>query len=207
MLTRLFIYFIVLLNPFSQVLLLWGVMKEHEWREFRTIYWRATLLSFAIYGLFVVTGDFLVTHVFQIRFEAVRIFGGAVILLIAYRYISDGEGTAVLFKSTVEDLAPQITLPFMVGPATIWLSIIIGRNSSFVTGLGGLAIVLLVNYLGVVGLHWLTAELQGHRYSVGGRYMGMLMRLNALFIGAIGVEMLVGGITSMVENVAQTPGV
>lgn len=206
MLVKLLIYFAVLLNPFSQVLYLWNVMDQFDWREFARIYARASILSYLVYGLFVLSGEFLIVDVFQVRLDAMRIFGGLIILTVGYRYIVNGEGSSLLFRGKAEDLAPEISLPYMIGPGTIWVSILIGRTDQYVLGLGGIALLLVLNFWGVALIHLMIHVLTARGEAALSKYLGILMRLNALFIGAIGVEMILTGIDGAIHSVATLPG-
>jgi multiple antibiotic resistance protein len=197
---ELFIYFLVILNPFSQVLVLWDLMKEYDWKTFASIYGKATLLSYLVFVLFAVTGEMLFVKVFLVRLDSFRIFGGLIILYISFRYITSGPGSNMLFKGNISDLAPQISLPFIVGPATLWISILIGKAYSIPIGLAGLAAVMLINFLGVVVVHVFINELEGYKETLVGKYFSILMRINALFIGAIGVEMILTGIEGAIHS-------
>ena len=68
-----------------------------------------------------------------------------------------------MFRFGPEDLASIISLPFMVGLGTIWVSILIGNSLPAVIGIAGIAVILLVNLAFVVTVHLLIAELEGYR--------------------------------------------
>lgn len=187
-------YFFVILNPFSQVLFLWDLMKSMSGREFARVYARASLLSFGVYGLFALTGEFAFVEIFQVRLEAFRIFGGLIVFLVALRYFTGEGGANQFFQGDASDLASRISIPFMVGPATIWVSILIGRNVPVPLDLLQIVAVMTVNF-GIVSLaHRLVSHLETKRETLAGAYFTILMRTNALFIGAIGIEMILAGI-------------
>lgn len=193
---HLVILFAVLLNPFSQILYFAELMSSMKLREFSAVYFRASLLSLGIYILFAWTGDFAFREVFQIRADAFQIFGGLIMLVLAYRYITEGSGSNVLFKGRPEDLALKMSLPFMVGPGTIWVSILIGRNLPMLHSAGVLTGVLAANFAGMVLAQSVYTNLERHRETMVGKYVAILMRTNALFIGAIGTEMILAGLES-----------
>ncbi len=194
---RLATYLLVILNPFSQVLFLWGLMNEKPWREFMAIYGRASLLSFGVYSLFALTGDYLFADVFQVRIESLRIFGGILILLVAIRYFTVGEASSQFFRGDPTEIASTISLPFMIGPATVWLSILIGQSLRFPFDLVHIAAVLAANFLIVCLMQRFAFTLERNRTSLLGAYLAILMRTNAMFIGGIGVEMVVRGLEEM----------
>lgn len=191
---ELLVYMLVMINPFSQVLYLWDLLQRLERREFASTYGRASLLSLGVFVFFALTGDFLFQEVFQVRLDAFRIFGGLVILLVAYRSLREGAGSSLLIEGKAKDLAPQISLPFIVGPGTIWVSVRIGREMGPLLGPGSLAAVLMVNFVFVVMMHRFISHLEAYQETLVGQYFNLLMRTNALFIGAIAVEMVLSGI-------------
>ncbi len=162
--------------------------------EFARVHFRASLLSFGVLALFVVAGDFILKDVFQVRLESLQIFGGLVILYIAYRYVAVGPGSNRLFRGEITDLAPNISLPYMVGPGTIWMSILIGRNFHWWVGLPMVAGVLALNLVFVVLVQRRYGRFAAHRETLVGKYFAILMRTNALFIGAIAMEMILTGL-------------
>ncbi len=191
---RLAAYFLVILNPFSQALFLWDLMKTRPPREFAGIYGRASLLSYGVYAIFAITGEFLFAEVFQVRIEAFRIFGGLIVFLVALRYFTQGGGSAQFFQGDANELATSISIPFMVGPATIWVSILIGRNLAFPLDVGLIGAVLLTNFLFVCLGQFMISRMSEARDTLWGAYLTILMRTSALFIGAIGVEMILAGL-------------
>ena len=187
-------YFFVILNPFSQVLFLWELMRSMTWREFMAVYGRASLLSFGVYALFALTGDYIFVEVFQVRTDAFRIFGGLIVFIISLRYFTQGGGSAQFFRGEATELATSISIPFMVGPATIWVSILIGRNMTTPLDILLIAVVLLLNFAIVCVAQRVLAKVGENRESLLGAYFTILMRTNALFIGAIGIEMILAGL-------------
>lgn len=194
---RLAAYFFVILNPFSQVLFLWGLMTSMSWREFAGIYARASLLSFGVYALFALTGDMLFREVFQVRVDAFRIFGGLIVFIISLRYFTQGGGSAQFFQGKATELATSISIPFMVGPATIWVSMEIGRTLAAPMDVLLIGAVLAVNFLIVTVAQRFLSRMNSNRESLVGAYFTILMRTNALFIGAIGIEMILAGLAGV----------
>jgi multiple antibiotic resistance protein len=201
---RLAAYFFVILNPFSQALFLWDLMRTMTWREFAAVYGRASLLSFGVYALFALTGDYVFVEVFRIRPDAFRIFGGLIVFIVSIRYFTQGGGSAQFFRGEATELATSISIPFMVGPATIWVSILIGRNVPTPLDVLLIAAVLAVNFAIVCLAQRVLSNVGQNRESLLGAYLTILMRTNALFIGAIGIEMILAGL----EGIGQaTPAI
>src|SRR5690606_38850160 len=87
-----------------------------------------------------------------------------------------------------------ISIPFMVGPATIWISMVIGRSSPVPIDVLTIAAVLALNFAIVCLAQIFVKRLDGSRDSLLGSYFTILMRTSALFIGAIGIEMILAGL-------------
>lgn len=189
-----FLFMLVIINPFAQVLYLAELMNELSFRDFARVHLRASLLSLVVFLLFVFFGDWLLSQVFQVDLSSLQIFGGGIMLFIAYRYISDGPGSNLLFKGDITELAPRISLPYMVGPGTIWVSILLGKENEAWLGAGIVAAVLSINFAFVVLVSLAFHAVTGKREMGLGKYFAILMRTNALFIGAIAMEMIVTGL-------------
>lgn len=196
---ELFIMMLVILNPFSQVLYLRELMNELTFRQFAGVHIRATLLSLGVFALFVLVGDPVLQNVFQVRLGSLQVFGGLINLFIAYRYITVGPGSNLLFRGNIADLAPNISLPYMVGPGTIWLSILMGRTYDWYVAVGLVFGVVAINMIIVMSAKISFTHLQAQSETLLGKYCSILMRTMALFIGAIGVEMIFNGIEEAMQ--------
>lgn len=190
----LFLLMLILLNPFSQVLYLRELFERMTFGEFFRVHWRATIMSALILFVFVISGDFLLQQVFQIHLGSLRAFGGLVTLYVAYRIMSGGEGSNILFQGDIEDLAPHITLPYMVGPGMIWVAILMGRVYHFSEGLLMVVGVLAIN-MAVVLTFGAVFHSVGPDWRIRmTKYLAILMRVMAFFVGAVGVEMVFTGV-------------
>ena len=78
--------FLIMINPFAQVLYLKSVIDDLDVKTFSLIYAKASIISFAIYVIFALIGDEIFTQFFKIRFESFKIFN--LYLNIIYKYIS-----------------------------------------------------------------------------------------------------------------------
>lgn len=186
----LILFFAVLLNPFSQVIFLWPLMRDTPVKTFTNIYFKASALSYGVYIFFSFFGDLLMTRVFKIQLSSLEIFGGIIILVVAFRYILGGAGSNVFFSTEAEDLPSEIALPYLVGPATIWVCILVGQSDHSVLGMASIGGVIALNWALVSLICWWIHHTQLRKESMWMKYFAILMRTNSLFIGAIGVEMI-----------------
>ena len=185
---------LVIINPFAQVLYLADLMNELSFRDFVRVHLRASLLSLGIFLIFTLFGQMLLQHVFQVQLASLQVFGGIIMLFIAFRYISQGAGSNLLFRGDISELAPQISLPYMVGPGTIWISILLGEIYEPYISVGIIFAVLGISFLFVILICLIFERVTGRRETRLGKYFAILMRTNALFIGAIAMEMVVTGL-------------
>ncbi len=196
------ILLLVMLNPFAQVLYLFELMDKLKPGEFFKMHLKATLISFIIFVIFALIGEkYIMKEIFQVRLASLQIFGGIIILFIAFKYIIEGSGSNVLFRGDITDLAPNIALPYMIGPGTVWVSILIGRKFSFHFTVGIIFTVLFINFIFLMVYHQIHFRISNRKEQVVGKYFAILMRINALFIGAIAIEMMISGIESVIKNI------
>ncbi|CAN5635028.1 MarC family protein [soil metagenome] len=195
--TNYIILFLVLLNPFALFTYLQPIMKELRPKTFLKVFFEASLISFAIYYLFALTGFYLFEHIFQIHFEAFRIFGGIVIVSFALLFIVQGKKSFVTIKGDLDGLASEIALPFMVGAATIALSILIGERFSSMQSLFILSAVLIINFIFIATLLYIRLNLRRKLQIAFDKSMDTLLRLNGFFVGAIGLDMIVVGLAGL----------
>lgn len=197
---KLFLLMLIILNPFSQVLYLRELFTRLTFPEFLNTHFRASLFSFSILALFAVAGQPLLEQVFQVSLGSLRVFGGLVNLYVAYRFITVGEGSTLLFRGDIKDLAPHITLPYMIGPGVLWVAVLMGRMHGSLMAAAMIAGVLAINMGVVLSAYRLFGSAREERETRFAKYFAVLMRTMALFIGAIGVEMIFGGIMEMIDS-------
>lgn len=194
----LLIAFIVMLNPVSLFLYLQPIMLEMEHKEFKKVLFKASLISFLIYVIFFLFGDWLFTKVLQINFEAFRIFGGIVLFSFAYFYIVKGQKALLKMKENLDDLANEIALPFMVGAGTISLAILMKEELDYTWGIITLSLAMVICYMVVMALKFVRDKLKNEKIRVAfDKNMEILVRLNGFFVGAIGINMMNTGIQNL----------
>lgn len=190
--------FLVLLSPFALFLYLRPVMKELSNQEFVKVLLKATIISFVIFFIFLASGDIIFRHVLNINFESFRIFGGIIIFSIAYLFIMKGQKAFFHLRGSLDDLAAEIALPFLVGAATISLAILMGEKFSVGMGSILLSIILAINFFSILFLKYLRDRIEKKKFKVAfDKNMEVLLRLNGFFIGAIGINMIIRGIDTL----------
>lgn len=186
--------FLVMLNPFAMFLYLSSVREELNIRDFLKVLFRATLISFTVFLVFMLTGNFLFTDIFQIEFSSFRMFGGVIIFSFAYLFIIKGQKAFIMMKGSLDDLAEEIALPFMVGAGTIYMAVLMAKELPLYEALIGLVVVMTINYLIILFLTLIRDALPKKDLRIAfDKNMGILLRLNGFFLGAIGINMIFEG--------------
>lgn len=190
--------FLAMLNPFALFLYLEPLRKDLSHQAFRQVFVKATLISYAISLVFLFTGDFIFERVFQIHFEAFRVFGGIIIFSFAYLFIVKGQKAFIQMKANLTDLASEIALPFMVGAGTISLAVLLYRDLGLVNGAIALTITFALVYLIVLVLKGVRDAIEKKKFKTAfDKHMEILLRLNGFFLGSIGVNMVVLGVENL----------
>ena len=197
--------FLVMLNPFALFLYLKPVMKDLSDADFRSVFLKASIISFSIYLVFLLFGDLVFQKVFRINFESFRIFGGIVLFSFSYMFIVQGKKAFIQIKGDLHDLASEIALPFMVGAGTISLTVLMSEQLELWQGAVALALIMLINYLTIMGLKQVRRTMPSQKFQIAfDKIMELLLRVNGFFLGAIGVDMVVTGVNNLMLAVGQT---
>ncbi len=202
--TAAIVSFLVMLNPFALFLYLKPVMKDLSDADFRSVFLKASTISFCIYLIFLLFGDLVFQKVFRINFESFRIFGGIVLFSFSYMFIVQGKKAFIQIKGDLHDLASEIALPFMVGAGTISLTVLMSEQLQLWEGAVALALIMLVNYIIIMGLKQVRRAMQSQNFRTAfDKIMELLLRINGFFLGAIGVDMVVTGISNLMLAAGQ----
>jgi len=192
--------FLVMLNPFALFLYLKPVMGDLTDRDFRSVFWKATMISFSIFLVFLLFGDLVFQKVFRINFESFRIFGGIVLFSFAYMFIVQGKKAFIQIKGDLHDLASEIALPFMVGAGTISLTVLMSSDMDLWMGVVTLTVIMLINFVFVMGLKQIRHQIPSKKIQTAfDKIMELLLRVNGFFLGAIGIDMIITGVTNLIQ--------
>jgi small neutral amino acid transporter SnatA (MarC family) len=185
---------LVIMNPFAQMLYLTDLIDRTDTEQFRTFFRRANVMTLAVCLICAWAGTFILFTLFQVSIPAMRVFGGLINLSLAYGYIMRGPTGIRLFRGDITEIAQRITLPVMVGAGVVWVCIRIGNNHAPPVVLAMIVAVLAVNGVLVLGYQRLIKKAESRVELMLIKYFGMAMRLNAMLIGAVSIEMILGGI-------------
>ena len=194
----LWLLFLVMLNPVALFLYLSPIIDEMDNAIFLKIIEKATFIAWTIYALFILTWELIFQKVFQIDFEAFRLFWGIIIFSLAFVFIMGGRESFISMRNSVDDMASQLALPFMVGAWSISVSIIIGNDYMAVPGLLILLAVLTVNALIIISIKAIRDKYFLWAYKGQFKnFLAIIFRLNSFFMGAVGIDMVVSAIKAL----------
>lgn len=195
--------FLVMLNPFALFLYLKPIMHSLSDEDFHRVFIKASIISLVVFLGFLLFGDYIFTHIFRINFESFRVFGGTVLFSFAWMFIVNGKKAFVQLRGDLHEMAAEIALPFMVGAGTISLSILLSKEMSLMLGVLALVIIMLFNYLFIMGMKYMRSTIRHKRLREGfDKIMELLLRINGFFLGAIGIDMIFTGILRLFPAVS-----
>ncbi|HHM2323894.1 TPA: MarC family protein [Acinetobacter baumannii] len=196
-----FILFFSLLNPFLMSIYMIGLIRHTETRVFNKALIQGSLIAYVVFLLFAWGGEAIFNRYLNVRFESFLIFGGLIFLVIGYRYVFQGADTIGEMRGAPEHLAGTVAMPFMIGPGTISAAVVTGMSMSLLEAAIVLALVLFVSCSVLIAMKFSHDHLRYSHAKYIDRYFDIVGRLAALLIGTIAVDMIVNGVTRLIDKV------
>lgn len=184
----------LLLNPFLLSVYLLELIHSLKPKQFASVLLRGSLIAAAAYAAFAVFGDAIFRDVLQVRFEAFQIFGGVIFLILGIRFVFGGVQAIYEWKGDPEYLAGSIAMPFLIGPATISACVMMGKHLDVSHALIIIAAVIFLMNVSLFFFKWLYDYLSERNEKLIRRYVEIIGRISALYIGVISVEMILKGL-------------
>lgn len=184
----------VLLNPFLMSIYLLDLVQGLEPRHFTRVLTRAGIISGAVFIVFAWFGDRIFTDVLNVRFASFLIFGGIIFLIVGVRFVMAGSDSLRPMRGQPEYLAGSVAMPFMIGPATVSASILIGSRLPPLAASAAVVLALLLVVAAIVGFKWLHDFVKTRNERLIERYIDIVGRITALVIGTYAVEMILQGV-------------
>lgn len=195
-----FALFFSLLNPFLMSIYMIGMIRNIEARIFNRALIQGSGIAYLVFMFFAWGGERIFNQYLNVRFESFQIFGGIIFLVIGYSYVFQGADTIGAIRGAPEHLAGTVAMPFMVGPGTISAAVVTGMD----IGLTGAALVMLVTLaltcIILILMKFMHDNLRYKHAKYVDYYFDIVGRLSALLIGTIAVDMIVTGITHLIQQ-------
>ncbi|MGB1879344.1 MAG: MarC family protein [Gammaproteobacteria bacterium] len=194
------ILLLALLNPFLLVVYLIGPMKQLSRAEFAQVLTRAGLIAGAVFCAFAVLGDAIFANVVQADFASFQIFGGLIFVLIGLQFVFRGPDAIEILRGEAAHISGAVAMPVLIGPGTISASVIIGKRHdpalACIAVIAAVSISLLIVFL----LKALHDYVLPRREALIERYLEIVGRITALYVGTVAVEMIMRGLTSWISH-------
>jgi multiple antibiotic resistance protein len=189
-----FLFFIVLLNPVSKIIVLSSLGVTNNFNELKNISLKATITAMIILFLFSFAGTFILKKIFRIEIYSLQIVGGIVLFLIGLRALQKGEFFELDTHQKIKDIAVvPIASPMIAGPATITASI----SQSAIYG----PFITYISIFSALSVNFVLMILAGKINAFLKKYnlLGPLVRITGLFIASIGVNMALTGLKTFLK--------
>lgn len=165
-----------------------GMRPEERRRAFRTGIFSASAILF----VFILAGEKILTEFFQIQLNDLMAAGGLLLLIIAVDHLVFGALVRGVLTGEQQDAdhigAVPIACPILAGPgAMMTVLLTFSEHGLFVA---------VVSVLAVVGISWLILHFIDAIYRVLGKTVcTVLSKIRCLFIAAIGMRLLMQGLS------------
>jgi small neutral amino acid transporter SnatA (MarC family) len=189
----------ILLNPFLMVVYLLDAFEKLPPETFRRVLFRAGAISFLVFSLFALLGDFLFRDVLQAQFASFQVFGGIIFLLIGLQFLFQGNSAIAALRGESQHVAGAIAMPIMIGPGTIGASILIGKRLSQFNAVLAVGAAVLTSVLVIILLKYLHDYVRERNEKLVDRYIEIVGRAMALVVGTFAVEMIMRGLQGWMQ--------
>ncbi|PIE04492.1 MAG: hypothetical protein CSA76_04010 [Spirochaetales bacterium] len=189
-----FLALFAILNPIGLVPIYAEYIGELDWKTRFNMFNISVLTGLITMTIMTLTGQWLMSRVFQIDIQMFRITGGLLLTVLAVRYIvfPPRQGPRYTREDDITSQALEfavvpMAVPLMVGPGSIVTGILLLDQYGYAVTLSSLAAIFL--------LCWIIFQLTPWFSLLMGKVGRMVIsRVLWIFIGAIGVKYLVTGI-------------
>lgn len=179
-----------LLNPFLMSIYLLDLLETMSLKLFIKVLARGSAISSIVFIVFAYGGENIFRSI-GARFAAFLLFGGIVFLLIAIRFVFYGSDAIKSLRGKPEHIEGSIALPFMIGPGTVSVSVLLGNQLTFKWSVVSIFISMTMVVISLIILKYLF-DLVKHKYSeIVEKYVDIVGRISALYIGTISIEMII----------------
>lgn len=194
------IAFFVIIDPIGNIPIFLSVTKPLKEASRRRAFNIAILVAFLIILIFSLCGQFIFDEVFQIKIADLRIAGGILLFLIAIKDIQGSTRRST--KSDNESLSAEeigcvpLACPMLAGPGAMVTSLTVWNDPQ-----AG-PLVAIVATAVVLIMFWILMRIVGViNHPIGQLIITAVSKITFILVAAIGVNMVVQGITYYVNVV------
>lgn len=192
-----FLGFFAIMNPVPNTVAFVSLTHEQSKAEQKKTAFRALVLSFCIICVFSILGK-SIFHLFGITLPALRITGGIIVFIIGYHMLK-GEGNNIHQagddKQSDVSISP-LAVPLLAGPGSI------ATAMNYSAAAGWQMIIATVVSFGILCLITFFCFIYGQVLirRVGENGLNIISRLMGLILAVIGCQMVIQGVSDVVEH-------
>jgi len=185
--SAIFLLFLIM-DPFANVPIFLGLLKNIPAQRRRTIIIRELLIALFVLLLFMFSGQYIL-QLLQISESSLGVAGGVVLFLISLKMIFSGSEDIFTNTPEGEPLVVPLAIPLIAGPSAIAAVILIMANDPNRWLDWGIALVVAWS---LVGLILIFSEKFSHHISH--KAFVAIERLMGILLTIIAVDMILDGI-------------
>ena len=185
--SAIFLLFLIM-DPFANVPIFLGLLKNIPAQRRRTIIIRELLIALFVLLLFMFSGQYIL-QLLQISESSLGVAGGVVLFLISLKMIFSGSEDIFTNTPEGEPLVVPLAIPLIAGPSAIAAVILIMANDPNRWVDWGIALVVAWS---LVGLILIFSEKFSHHISH--KAFVAIERLMGILLTIIAVDMILDGI-------------
>lgn len=191
-----FMAFFAIMNPIANTAAFAGLTGNKSRQEIIRIAAKALIITFVIILSFSLLGK-AIFHLFGITLPALRITGGILVFLVGYHMLQgSGSKLHTAEQSGDSDITiSPLAVPLLAGPGTI------ATAMNYSAAGGWIEIITTVSVFAALCLITFICFILSSRIisAIGEGGLGIITRLMGLILAVIGVQMLIGGIQSVLH--------
>lgn len=191
---------LALINPIQKVFVVVSLQENYTRPELRRIVDKASVTAIGVLLLFLLMGEAILGYVFNLKIYAFQITCGVVLFYNGFVGLQKGAFLTLDKNTRIEELITvPIAIPMIAGPATITAVVTAVVTMPAVYGrwmtIGALLLALAINWVIMR-----NADRIG-RFLERQNMMMPLIRITALIVAAIGLQMILNGIETFIVTV------
>ena len=188
-----FFAFLALINPIQKVFVVFSLQENYSRAELHRIVDKATVTAIGVLLLFLFLGEAILGYVFNLKIYAFQITCGIVLFYNGFVGLQKGAFLTIDKNTLMEELiAVPIAIPMIAGPATITAAVTMPAVYGRWMTIAAVILALLLNLLIMR-----NADRIG-KFLVRQNMLMPLIRITALIVAAIGLQMILNGIETFV---------
>jgi len=189
----------VAIDPISLIPIFVGLTSGLNKEQIRSIYTRATLVSFFVLSAFWLFGTSIL-DVMNISMDSFKIIGGLFLIVIAFQMVFEQrqerrQSTAdnAIDDETIKSIAIfPLAIPLIAGPGAMATSLLLSKEeyANFADAAVSYLPILTVLFIAILAM-WLSSKLAT---KLGPTIITVVQKIFGLLLGALAIEFVIDGI-------------